>query len=289
MVDVVRALGGVAPWGILVRVTSRAQVQDAILEGRILRIGRGRYALPDAYDALVLATRASGHVCLTTAALAHAWAVKSVPRKPWVALPKHRRLSPELAEKLSPHWIDLAEQDTMGACTSEVKTIEMCLRSLPFDEALVIADSALRTGFPRATLLATTESARGPGSAQMRRVAHLASGKAANPFESVLRAICLGVEGLDVRPQLRVRTVLGTWVRPDLVDDALRIVAEADSFEWHGDRVALRRDARRYDELVASGWAVLRFAWEDVMHEPEWVRQILTETVAVRRTDRRTA
>jgi very-short-patch-repair endonuclease len=47
----------------------------------------------------------------------------------------------------------------------------------------------------------------------------------------------------------------------DLGDPARKIVAEADSFEYHGSREALARDCRRYDELVARGWRVLRYAW----------------------------
>ena len=73
-------------------------------------------------------------------------------------------------------------------------------------------------------------------------------------------------------------------VRPDLVDGPLRLVVEADSFEWHGDRAALRRDARRYDLLGADGWMVLRFAFEDVMHDHAWVRSVLAATVV--RTER---
>ncbi len=103
----------------------------------------------------------------------------------------------------------------------------------------------------------------------------------------MLRAIALDVPGLRVVPQARVRGGLGLDVRPDLVDRELRIVLEADSFEWHGDRAALRRDARRYDLLTANGWHVLRFAWEDVMHEPEWVRSVIGALVD-ERTERLT-
>ena len=46
---------------------------------------------------------------------------------------------------------------------------------------------------------------------------------------------------------------------------------EADSFAHHGHRAALERDCRRYTELTIRGWRVLRFAWEHVMFEPEWV------------------
>ena len=163
----------------------------------------------------------------------------------------------------------------------------MCGRRLPFDEALAVADSALRDGFPVARLHALAAAARGPGSARLRRVAAHADGRSDNPFESVLRAIAIDVPGLEVEPQVRIAGELGLSVRADLVDRRLRIVIEADSFEWHGDRTALRRDARRYDLLVANGWTVLRFSWEDVMHDPDFVRAVLQATVV--RTQRASA
>jgi very-short-patch-repair endonuclease len=117
----------------------------------------------------------------------------------------------------------------------------------------------------------------------VRQVAALADGRAANPFESALRATCLDVRGLRVVPQVPI--VEGRWLgRPDLVDQRLRIALEADSFAWHGERAALRRDANRYNALVAAGWLVLRFSWEDVMFEPLQVRAVLEEVVR-RRTE----
>ena len=76
--------------------------------------------------------------------------------------------------------------------------------------------------------------------------------------------------------------------RPDLVDERLGVVLEADSFEWHGSRTALRKDAKRYDEFVVRGEPVLRFAWEDVMYDQPWVRSVLEAAVA-ERADRRCA
>lgn len=61
-----------------------------------------------------------------------------------------------------------------------------------------------------------------------------------------------------------------------------QVVLEADSFEWHGDRGALHRDAHRYNALVAAGWLVLRFSWEEVMFHPERVRTVLEAVVAAR-------
>lgn len=282
--EAVRVLGGVASWGVLRRLTSRRRVEQAVAAGQIVRVSRGSYALPVVHDGLVLAVRASGVVCLTTAALSYGWEVKSVPDVPQVAVPKDRRLRSDLVERLTPCWVDLTGDDTEGYATSRAKTLEMCGRRLPFDEALAVADSALRHGFPATVLRTLAREARGPGAARLRRVAHHADARAANPFESVLRALALDVPGLHVEPQVTLRGDLGLRATPDLVDRSRRLVLEADSFEWHGDRAALRRDARRYDLLVANGWTVLRFSWEDVMHDQAWVRAVLEETV--RRTER---
>jgi very-short-patch-repair endonuclease len=153
-------------------------------------------------------------------------------------------------------------------------TLEQCLRTLPFDEALAVADSALREGAAPEVLQVLARDVRGPGAPRVRAVLATATGLAANPFESVLRALTLEVPGLRVRPQVQIG-----GFRPDLVDEDLRIVLEADSFAWHGSRAALRRDAQRYNELVIQGWLVLRFAWEDVMHRPELVRETLARAV----------
>ena len=64
---------------------------------------------------------------------------------------------------------------------------------------------------------------------------------------------------------------------PTSIDEDRRLVLEADSFEWHGKRAALRRDCRRYNAIVAAGWVLLRFSWEDVMHDPDYVRSVLRE------------
>lgn len=132
-----------------------------------------------------------------------------------------------------------------------------------------------------ARLRALARDARGPGARQIRRVAGVADGRAANPFESALRAIALDVPGLVV-PQRSVRAGQRFLGRPDLVDDALGIILEADSFEWHGGRAALVRDARRSNAFVVEGWLVLRFTWEDVMFHPDQVRLVLESAVAAR-------
>ncbi|MGB4809631.1 MAG: DUF559 domain-containing protein, partial [Candidatus Phosphoribacter baldrii] len=111
-----------------------------------------------------------------------------------------------------------------------------------------------------------------------------ADGRSSGPIESVLRAICLQIPGLSVTPQARIERDGRFLATVDLADERLRIVIEAEGFEFHGDREGFDRDCHRYDELVADGWVVLRFTWEHVMRRDRWVARILAATVAHRMT-----
>jgi very-short-patch-repair endonuclease len=274
-VDTVQALercGGIADHRTAVRLSSKRALRRAVRDGRVLRVAHGRYALPTADAAANAAQRVRGVVSHRSAAAHWGWEIKTQPPVPEVTVPRHRRCDGRGVEL---HWTDLPADDVReGFVTSRERTLVDCLRTLPFDEALAIADSALRSEDVTADRLAAlARLARGPGSARIRRVARYADGRAANAFESVLRALAIE-EGLAVLPQV-VLSFDGVVVRPDLVDAERHLVLEADSFEWHGKRAALRRDCRRYNALVAAGWRVLRFAWEDVMHAQDYVRAAL--------------
>ena len=213
----------------------------------------------------------------------HGWSLKQQPRVPDVTVPKHRRVR---GSRDGIRFADLTADDHDGVVTSPDRTLVDCLRLLPFDESLCIADSALRDGWNPSSLNALVRGASGPGSRRMRQVALLARSSAANAFESVLRALAIQA-GLDVEPQFWIHAG-GERVRPDLVDEVRRLVLEADSFAWHGSRSALRRDARRYNWMVRNGWTVLRFAWEDVMHDQDYVLDLLRSFAVPSRAQLRT-
>lgn len=263
------------------QLTSRAAVDAALRAESIVPVQRGVYASAAADEALRVAGSMSGTLSHLSAALHHGWAVKVPPEKPEIILPRGRRVGFEHRCAARIMRADLGPDDVRDGVTSQDRTLMDCLKREEFDSGLAVADSAVRAGFSHPLMLALARDARGPHAVRARRVAASASPLAANPFESVLRAIGMDVVGLQLRPQVPVYGVnfLG---RPDLVDPELRIIVEADSFEWHGGRAALRSDTRRYNEFVVHGWLVLRFAWEDVMFEPEWVRSVLERAVAQR-------
>lgn len=279
VVDLLTELGGVARRSALLRIVDRGGLDRAVDSGELIRDARGLYSLPDADDGTRAAARLRGVLSLTSAALAHGWAVKTLPDLPHVTVSRGRRVDP-YQRFAHVHRAELRPDQIDDGRTNVETTLEQCMRALPYDEALAIADSARREGVGQRVFDGIADRAKGPGAVQVRRVCRRSDGRAANPFESALRAISDDVPGLDLQPQATISD--GDFaVRPDLVDVELRVVAEADSFEWHGKRAALASDCRRYNMLVINGWIVLRFCYEDVMYHPEDVRRVLIAVVAL--------
>jgi very-short-patch-repair endonuclease len=186
-------------------------------------------------------------------------------------VPRNRKVTRRKGARLV--WVK--GLNTSLRATPPLETILACARSLPFDEALTIADAGLRSMLvTRTELLEAADGARGAGAARVRKVARHANAKAANPFESVLRAITIEA-GLHFETQHPVE-VTGMTLHPDLVDLGTRVILEADSWEFHTGREAHVRDCWRYNEFVAEGWLVLRFTWWHVMESPDHVLDVLS-------------
>ncbi len=270
----------------LVALFGRGALRQAVAAGSLERYARGYYRPPDLRSpARDLALAHRGVVSHLSAALHHGWKVKTEPDRIWITVPRHRNLC---GGKLSGKGLrivasDLTERDSSDRVTTPMRTIVDCARSLPFDEALCVADSALRVrAVEPEEMIARARTVRGPGARRVVRVLHHADRRSSGPFESVLRAICLDVPGLSVVPQQCVAEP-GLFAIVDLADLELRLAIEADSFGFHASRSRFAEDCRRYDELVAYGWTVLRFSWDDVMRRPQWVADVLSRAVALRR------
>lgn len=286
--DVVAALerlGGVGSARQIVALSSRRKLSEAVRAGDVRRCRRGLYTLASVQDhrrrALELAAIAS-HL---TAAAHWGWKVMWPADRPWVTVPRNRKVAAAVRAEVHLTYADLADHEVTDGVTSPVRTVIDCARKLPFNEALAVADSALRSGMVcHEELLLVAGALRGRGAGAAQRVARHASAQAANPFESALRALVLEFPELTMRPQVEV-VCRGMVFHPDLVDERRRIVIEADSFEFHTSQEAHARDCVRYTAMTVAGWLVLRFTWHQVMHSPSYVRAVLADLV--RRTDER--
>ena len=274
-VEAVGRLGGIATRAELLRLTTARKLRAAVTDGTVVLVRRGRYRLPEANRALARAVQLGGVASHLSAAQLHGWEVAFPSTTPWITVPRNSK-----ARKSPRHhlfWADVSEEN--GHLTSPTRTVLDCARRLPFAAALAVADSALRhRDVDQQSLVRAAEAVRGKGAEQARRVARHASRRAANPFESVMRALALGA-GLDAVPQLEVET-RGVTVHPDVGDRVRRVVLEADSWEFHTGKDAHERDCWRYTVLVCDGWLVLRFTWHQVMYDPEFVTECLLQVLS---------
>lgn len=217
---------------------------------------------------------------MRSAAQRHGWGQRLVPDLPDVTFPRDRRLDPAVRKVLVPHWSELAPDDVVDGVTSMRRTLIDCMRNLPLEESVPIVDSAVRAGdVSRDELVRLATSLRGRGRTRAMEVAAMATAVSANPYESTLRAIASTVPGLAIEPQQPVRISDGRVLHPDLLDERLGIVIEAESFAWHGEKAAMTRDCARYNAFVTQGLIVVRFSWTQVIFSPGYVVEVLVEAV----------
>ena len=157
------------------------------------------------------------------------------------------------------------------ACTGVARTLLDLARVLPLDEAVVVADSALRLGAVRWERLSHLGGAMGRGATGPRRVHQHLDPRSGSVLESLLRVL-LAEAGLPAPlTQYRVLDHGDEVARVDFCWPGARLVVEADGYAFHSSRDDYRRDRRRMNELERLGWRVLRFSWEDVTQRPDHV------------------
>lgn len=199
--NAISRLGGVATWAEFIAEMGRAGLRRAFDYGSIIRVARGRYVIGAVSEHRRRAHGLTGVLSHLSAAVHHGWRVKLVPTEAWITVPRTRHVRGS-REGVRLHWADLTAAEVSAGLTSPLRTVLDCARVLPFDEALAVADFAVRSGRVSKTALGAAAAAtRGPGSSAVRRVARHADHRAVNPLESVLRALALEA-GLDLTPQL---------------------------------------------------------------------------------------
>jgi len=148
-----------------------AGLHRALDSGSISRVGRGRYVIGAVSEHRRRAHGLTGVLSHLSAAVHHGWKVKLVPTEAWITVPRTRHVRGS-REGVRLHWAVLSVEELSAGVTSPLRTVLDCARALPFDEAVAVADSALRSGrVSKTALRAAAAAARGLGSSTVRRVA----------------------------------------------------------------------------------------------------------------------
>ncbi len=57
----------------------------------------------------------------------------------------------------------------------------------------------------------------------------------------------------------------------DVLFARVKLIVEIDGRAWHSDEIRFQRDRTRRNDLVNSGYTVLRFTWDDLIRRPTYV------------------
>lgn len=157
--------------------------------------------------------------------------------------------------------------------TDVLSTVIGCARTLPLEEALVVADGALSrqrksSRVTRSALYEALTHLSHKGSAKARRVAQLMSDKSDSPGETLTR-LRLHEFGLYPQEQYRVRTDAGEYFG-DFGFEQQKVIIEFDgrvkqtSQVMNPDGWAIDREKERENALLRKGWRILRVNWHHV-------------------------
>jgi hypothetical protein len=167
--------------------------------------------------------------------------------------------------------------------TTVARTVADLARTLPFMDAVVVADSALnqeKTSKPE--ILRVLEKCNGwPGVRQGRRALEFADERAESPLESAARVV-FAEAGLDP-PELQV-TIHGERAqfaaRVDFLWRAQKVIAEADGLVKYNDRKDLLNERERDHQLREAGYIAVHFTWRELFRTPEEVTTRLRNALA---------
>lgn len=165
--------------------------------------------------------------------------------------------------------------------TTAARTVIDLARTLPFTDAVVVADSALREEKATKPELGKVLDvcAWWPGVRQARRVVEFADERAESPLESVARVI-FDQSGLD-SPELQATVFTPSDAfRVDFHWRAHKVIAEADGLGKYGDRGDAVKQLERDRRLRDAGFRVVHFTWEELFGTPELVVSRIRAAIA---------
>jgi very-short-patch-repair endonuclease len=243
-------------------------------------------------------------VCRRVAAAVHGWPVAADGRVDVLSHPGRR---PRL--RLHPHApnhppdepgcvedVEGVEGDSAGGSapvlvdglrvTGPRRTAADCLMLLPFGEALdLYAWLSSRNKLSVADIAAFAETREAlPGVVQLRRLVEVIGAGAASSAESRLHDVLRSAKivgwqaGVPVCVNGRIIAV------PDLLFERERVVVEVDGRRAHSGAEAFQNDRSRQNALMAAGYLVLRFTWEDVSTRAYAVVATIRQALAQRRS-----
>ena len=155
-------------------------------------------------------------------------------------------------------------------------------------------DSAVRQNRAIVSWLCRALHNHGPGRRGIRRLRALLQEyrQTDEVPDSALESLALELaKAVGKTPQLHYNVLDGAHhvAEVDLAWPKLRLGIECDGWRHHGTRAAFVRDRARDRALFSLGWSVLRYSWEDVVHNADEVIEELVRSYELRARSTRAA
>lgn len=165
--------------------------------------------------------------------------------------------------------------------TSVQRTCVDLICFLPREDARGLAYRARQQGWlDRRDVDRALELRRGwRGISTLRDLSQVFDGDAHSVAEAMLVEILRTIPALVWELNAPVVCRSGARYVVDVLVRALGLVIEVDGRAFH-TRERFVGDRRRQNDLVADGWTILRFTWDDLVHQRSTVREVIVTTMA---------
>lgn len=252
------------------------EIKRGLRARTLVALGHGAYADAAAYEAMtaeqrhVLSVRAAASACSRpvvshqSAAVLHGLSMWN-PDLSRVHLSVDSRHHGRRTATLHVHpnrLGDLVHKDGLTV-TSAAKTAVDLARTLPFEAAVCVMDSALTRTTRDEVTRVVHASAGLTGISAAKRVVAFADGRAESVGESRSRVYLqrYGFPAPELQIALRNPNTLRV-MRPDMLIGG--VILEFDGKVKYTSQEALFAEKKREDELTSLGWVVVRWTWGDL-------------------------
>lgn len=266
--------GDVAPTG-----AGRRQLRRAVDAGRVIDLGGGWYATREADVAFARARRLNAVVTCVSAARFYALPEVGSDDRLHLSVPRERGERRRPGRPLDRTVIHRERDGGAGVYLGEelvpvappAAALARALRCCPGPVSVAMVDAALRMRLVEPCEVEALLC--GPGSPRARALLGRADPRSRSGIETLAR-MALQDAGHPVRA--------GVWIDDVGEVDLLigHVVVECDGFAYHSGRHEYREDRRRDRELVARGYVVLRFTYEEIVRDPYIVVRAVERALA---------
>ncbi|WP_344818023.1 type IV toxin-antitoxin system AbiEi family antitoxin domain-containing protein [Microbacterium soli] len=243
------------------------EVRKAVDAGELERVRRSWLLTPHCSPDRRAAAAVSGRVtCVTAAARLKLWSGESSGVHVAVPPTSSRIARPGLVLHWSAGPVPVARFTVDDPVLNVLHHIAHCLAP---SDAVIVWEAALRRTLVTLPQLRRTDWRSTAVDDVLRRVGLLSDSMLETTFLAIMRSC-----GVEVRQQVlidghRVDGLIGE-----------RLIMQLDGFEFHSTPKDRRRDLRQDARLALLGYTVLRFDYQQVMFDQEYVQQTILNAVA---------